>query len=496
MKRYFGIIAAGVIVLIVLFALSAAGTVTLDRPPEDEYMPNRSSYNTGATGTRAFYQLLEEFGFRVERWRENYKNLNLGGSKAKDAALIIVGPYKDYASKKERTELQRWVADGGQLLIVSRAPGSQFGNAVETVNRKASYEFKGNKPEDFIEPNSDILISQPTGLTKNLRGIAISKLAARLKFSRQEKFSKPNDEDIEVDSSDDEESEPPPVALPTPKATPKVALVAAPDSLPTPKPIPTPMPKSTPTPVPGAVAEGVPDGVKVITKELDLFSLSAPVVHLGDSEGAVLAECAYGKGRVIFLSDPFVVANNGIRQGSNVNLAVNLIEALGGQQRKIFFDEYHHGFQSQSNSMMTYFRGTAVPLIFAQLCLVALLLTFSYGKRFARPLPMPMPDRHSPLEFVGSMASLQKSANAHDLALENIYPRFKTRLCRKLGLPSSASTQAIVAGLKRRTPIKDSEVELMRMFNESEAVLKGEAINDQELISLVATMRKISAELK
>ena len=487
MKRYFGIIATFGIVLIVLFALSAAGTVTLDRPHEDEFVPNRSSYNTGATGTHAFYQLLAESGYQVERWRESYNNLNRAGSKAKDASLIIVGPYSDLVTKKEKNEMYQWVADGGQLLVVSRSPEGQFGKSVATASRENSYELKGKKPEDLVDPNSNILISQPTELTKNLRGLAISKLAARLKFNRNTIVTEPEEENF----WDDETSTPPPVQLPTPapKMSPKSA---ANTPLPTPKP--TPMPKvpdvnATPSP-------GIPGGVPGSFIVDHLKTLSAPVVHLGDSEGAVLAECTYGKGRVIFLSDPFVIANNGIRQGSNLNLAMNLVNTLGGNQRKIFFDEYHHGFQSQSNSMMTYFRGTAVPIIFAQLCFVALLLTFSYGKRFARPLPMPIPDRHSPLEFVGSMASLQKSANAHDLALENIYPRFKTRLCRKLGLPGSASTQAIVAGLKRRTQIKDSEVELMRMFNESEAILKGDSVNDHQLVELIATMRRISAEIK
>ena len=486
MKRYFGIIATVGIVLIVLFALSAAGTVTLDRPPEDEYMPNRSSYNTGTTGTRAFYQLLEESGYRVERWRENYKNLNRVGSNAKDASLIIVGPYNsyDWAMKKERTELHQWVADGGQLLIISRSPQTQFGDSVAVSSKENGYELKGNKPEDLVEPNSNILISQPTGLTKNLRGLAISKLAARLTFKRNTVVIEPDEEDF----WDDETSTPPPVQLPTP--APKISSKPASD-IPLPPPKATPSPNKMPIVVEGT-QNGVPGGVIINASE----KLAAPVVHLGDSDGAVLAECAYGKGRVIFLSDPFVIANNGIRQGSNLNLAMNLIEALGGNQRKIFFDEFHHGFQSQGSSILTYFRGTSVPLIFAQLCLVALLLTFSYGKRFARPLPMPIPDRHSPLEFVGSMASLQKSANAHDLALENIYPRFKTRLCRKLGLPGSASTQAIVAGLKRRTQVKDSEVELMRLFIESEAVLKGNSVNDQQLVELIATMRRISAEIK
>jgi hypothetical protein len=224
--------------------------------------------------------------------------------------------------------------------------------------------------------------------------------------------------------------------------------------------------------------------------------LAAPVVHLGDSKGAVLADFAYGAGRVLILSDPFVLANNGVAQGANLQLALNLVNALGGAQQTIFFDEYHHGYHSQGNALMNYFRGTPVPWLFAQLLFVALFVAYSYGKRFARPLPMPHADRHSPLEFVGSMASLQQAAQARDLALENIYPRFKNRLCRTLGLPATAAPQAIIARLRRRVATRESEVELLRVFTESERALQGDKLDDQRLIELVAAMRRIAAQLK
>ena len=241
--------------------------------------------------------------------------------------------------------------------------------------------------------------------------------------------------------------------------------------------------------------DGIPAGVAAPQGEVS-ENLAAPVVHLGDKEGAVLVDFTYGKGRVIFLADPFVIANNGLAQGANLNLAINLVNAAGGGRQKIFIDEYHHGYHSQGNALANYFRGTPVPWIFLQLLFVAGLMAYSYGKRFARPLPLPVPDRNSPLEFVGSMASLQQAAQARDLALENIYPRFKNRLCRKLGLSISAAPQTIVAALKRRGQSTESEVELMRTFSDSENALNGEPLDDQRLIDLVAAMRRISSHLK
>ena len=461
MKRYFGIITTAGLVLVVLIALNAAGTITLDRPQEDEYLPIRSSYNAGPTGTRAVYQLLEESGYNVARWRESYKNLNLAGSDAKGASLIVVGPFplRTVIENDESAALRQWVAKGGKLLVVSRNPRAQFRDnyihaqvpTPATVNASAKDNNATTPP---VEEKSDLLIAQPTELTRNVRGLVISKWASRLSFH-------PAVTSAEKAEEKDEEAD---------------------DESPASSPTPTPTEDAAPLP-PGVSSEPYGD-------------LSTPVVHLGDSKGAVLAEFAYGEGRLIFLSDPFVMANNGIARGANLNLTLNLIEALGGAGQKIFFDEYHHGYHSQGNALMNYFRGTPVPWMFAQLLFVAALIAYSYGKRFARPLPLPQADRHSPLEFVSSMANLQQTAQARDLALENIYPRFKMRLCRTLGLPATATPSSIIARLQRRVQTTESEVELLRFFRESERALQGERLDDQRLIELVATMRRIAAQLK
>ena len=62
MRRYFAGAVTIIIVIAVLVGLSAAGAIEFDRPIENEFAPNRSTYNSGQTGTRAVYQLLEESG--------------------------------------------------------------------------------------------------------------------------------------------------------------------------------------------------------------------------------------------------------------------------------------------------------------------------------------------------------------------------------------------------------------------------------------------------
>jgi hypothetical protein len=250
----------------------------------------------------------------------------------------------------------------------------------------------------------------------------------------------------------------------------------------------TPEPAATPSPSETA-SESEED------EELLLY---APVIHLGDKDGAILADFVYGKGRVIFLSDPFAIANNGVARGSNLELALNIVNSLGTGEnngaRRIYFDEFHHGYRSENNPLVNYFRGTPMPWVLLQGLILSLLIIFTYGRRFARPLPLARVDRHSPLEFVSSMANLQRVARARDLAIENIYSRFKTHLCRRLGLSSRASAEEIMMSMRRqRSPL--SEIEVRQALSDGELVMRGEEIDDSHLVKIVVRMRRIIAQL-
>lgn len=459
MRRYFGIIISIVLALAVIVGLSAVGNLEFDRKYESELEPVRSSYNPGPTGTRAFYQLLEESGASVARWRDGYASL---AGKAGNGMLVIVGPFQreNWVASDEAIALQKWIADGGNALIISRFPRAEFGDPMLQAQIIAKEPNWSAPPELLVDPQGDELISQPTELTKDVRGLALSVLAARMRFEPPE-------------ISEDEEETPTPTPTPTPVPTPTE----------------TPVPASTPTSTEDAESQ---------SEEAEPF-LYAPVIHLGDKDGAVLADFQFGKGRVVFLSDPFVVANNGIARGANLTLTMNLVRTLSagenGGQRKIFFDEFHHGYRVQSNLLVSYVRGTPMPWLLLQGMLLGLLIVYSFGKRFARPLPLPTVDRHSPLEFVGSMANLQQTARARDLALENIYPRFKAQLCRRLGLSSRARTDEIIASLRRQR-LLISEIELRQTLSDAEVTLAGEKIDDAQLVTLVARMRRIVAQIK
>jgi hypothetical protein len=384
----------------------------------------------------------------VARWRKSYSQLH---AEAQDATLVIVGPFQ-YGLKlpdDETVALQAWISSGGQALIISRTPIEQFPDRQIHSYGPAKFPDLQAPPEQFVDEKSDGLIAQPTDLTRNVRGLALSGFASRMKFHPPDGAA-----DGTADGTAGSARE---------------------------------------EPTSGQGRSGQPGGAKGKAEEYSPATLDAPVIHLGDEDGAALADFEYGDGRVIFLSDPFAVANNGIARGANLTLALNIMRSMGAPNRRILFDEFHHGYHSESNPLVNYFRGTPVPWLLLQGLGLSLLIIYTYGRRFARPLPLPQSDRHSPLEFVGSMANLQQVAQARELALENIYPRFKANLCRRLGLSSRATKDEIIAiARRRRLPI--SEIELRQTLSDAELTLAGELIDDARLLALVARMRRIISQ--
>jgi hypothetical protein len=122
----------------------------------------------------------------------------------------------------------------------------------------------------------------------------------------------------------------------------------------------------------------------------------APVVHIADKDGALLVDYAYAEGRVVILSDPYIVSNGGIRLSDNLQLALNTV---AGRDGLIAFDEYHQGKGISQNAFASYFAGTPALAIAAQVILVVLLILWTNARRFGRPLPLPHVDRRSSLEF-------------------------------------------------------------------------------------------------
>ena len=455
MRQRLIIIITLIIVVTVLVLLNAASYVKVEPTADSEAAPDRSTFNAGATGTRALYDFLHESGYQVARWRESTASL-LSFNGPKPATIVVVGNTRIPFSKAESKELLRWVETGGRLVIIDRTPDE---NLLPAPGEWTLHTFPMNfpwpelNPNDFEQMTRDIkpvTPSQTTLLARNVDQIMPSRFAGAIAIglrnnSKTGKKPGSSHRSQSKGSRDDDDDEEDPIAIPSPQ-------------------------------------------IEVSNNQTK--SSPAPVTTFSNDRGALLVDYPHGKGRIVLLSDPYIVANNGINRADNLQLAINVIMGPGGLAA---FDEFHQGHAYTQNALIQYFEGTPVLAICGQLALIGLAIIWSRGTRFVRPLPLPHVDRRSSLEFVASMAELQQRAKAHDLALENIYARVRRVLVRHAGLNNSSPRSEIAARVASRSKINQQQLE--SLMRSCEDTINGAPTTGRETLQLVKRLREIESKL-
>jgi hypothetical protein len=449
MKQKFLIFLVLIFLVLLLAGLNAATYVQKEKTPDTEFAPNRSTYNPGSTGTQAFYALLSETGRNVTRWQTSLETLR-SDPKNRPAVFVMIGPFRRALSEEEETNLMEWVSSGGTLILIDRDPSADL---MTTTSRWKLSVLPQVSPDVYVVDAADQkqMTAErsaqkpvvPSHVSRGVNAIQASRFASSIKLDR---LSEGPDESMLNMSGQITE---------------------------------------TPSPAPD---DFEPDDLGGLADEV---SFQAPVVHIGEPDKYTLVEAPFSQGRVIVLSDPYIVSNNGINLVDNAQLAINLVTSSAGI---IAFDEYHHGYGANNNRFFQYFEGTPVIAIFLQCGLVVALMFFSQSRRFARPIPEAEPDRLSKLEYVSAMAELQQRTRAYDLAIENIYTDFRRRASALVGLDNTTSTRKEIAGrIGERIRADAREVEDL-MF-QCEDVIHGEPIGKKDTVLLIERLRDLENKL-
>jgi hypothetical protein len=342
--------------------------------------------------------------------------------------------------------LRDWVSAGGRLVIIDRklnnlAPQSAGWRILASALEMPSLDVDPANSSQMTEDVKAVQPVQPTVLTTSVQSVLPSRYASRLRV---------------LPPSEEESSDSGPLGGVGPQ----------PSYRPT-RPLTDEPPRA------------------VVTS-----SSPAPIVHIGDSNGALLVDYSFGLGKVVILSDPYIVTNSGIKLNDNLQLAINTITARDGV---IAFDEYHQGRGVTENAFAAYFAGTPVLEFAGQIILLALIMLWTNARRFGRPLPLAQVDRRSSLEFVASMAELQERSRAFDLAIENIYSRTRRVLARYAGLDYNSSRSEIATRIAARSSIDGHKLEtLMRQCEEA---INGAPITSRQSIDLVRRLREVERDL-
>lgn len=429
MRQRLTIILTFVVIIGLLVLINAVTYVKKDDIHDMEMAPNRSTYHSGPTGTRALHDFLNESGYKVIRWRESpEKLLNDSGSLIR--TFVVVGETQVPFTEDEATVLHQWVAMGGRFVFINRAISTQLvpksgGWGVDA--RMIDFPGLDVDPAAATQMTANVTALnavQPTVLTRDIEAVMPSRFASRLRVVAPTEESQEEDPDLAV--------------------------------------------------------------------EMEQYSAASrsPIVHIADKGGALLVDYSYGLGRIVVLSDPYIVSNGGIKLNDNLQLAINMLVDNDGL---IAFDEYHQGRGISRNALVGYFEGTPVIAFAAQIVLLILLVLWTNGRRFGRPLPLPKVDRRSSLEFVASMAELQERSRAFDLAIENIYTRTRRVLARYAGLDYNSPRSQIAERVAARSTIDRHKLEtLMRQCEEA---INGEPINWRQSIDLVRRLREVERDL-
>lgn len=492
MKQKLFVFLAIFFLIIAIIGLNAVSYTQKDELPDSEEFPNRSTYNTGATGTRAFYELLEETGRKVIRRRESF--LSLTQEKNKINTLVIFGDQKSDIEKKEIEQLFKWVTAGGRLILIDRTP------AEEVLKSTANYRIVATPAKDLpfgVDPSNvkamtDKTVAakplQPTILTRNVNAVQPSRFASTATFEYYGYEEPPPraapsatvKPDFRLQGKFRLQDEPPPPPRPKPTATAPIEIRT--DKLPT----PLPAPQTSPFPV--IEQRQNPAGIK---DKVETVALDAPFAHLSNGSKNILIDFPYGEGKIIWLTDPYIVSNAGIEIVDNLQLAVNLVSVNDGT---IAFDEYHQGYGEGETRLMQYFAGTPVIPIIGQICLLLFLIFLSQSRRFARALPETTPSRLSKLEYVSAFAELQRRTKAYDLAMENIYSEFRRKAARLFGTDNFTITHKELAKLISERG-KFNELEIYNLIKRCEEIIQGDATNKKEVLHLTTRIREIEEAL-
>jgi len=165
---------------------------------------------------------------------------------------------------------------------------------------------------------------------------------------------------------------------------------------------------------------------------------AAQLALYGDADGATVVAWRMGAGEILWWAGATPLTNAGLRRAGNLQLFLNTVS--NPAPLTVYWDEYFHG---QRASLWSYFQGTPVPWGILQTFVITLAILFTYSRR-SGPIVRPAPvSRLSPLEFVDTVGALYQSARAGSVAVAVSYRRLRLQVSQRMGLPSSASDQAL-----------------------------------------------------
>jgi len=178
------------------------------------------------------------------------------------------------------------------------------------------------------------------------------------------------------------------------------------------------------------------------------------IVLLAVDSAPVLVTFRQGQGRVILASFTHPLTNAGLKESGNPELILNLL-TLAGQNKNIWFDEWHHG-EGQHKKIVgpqDWLRYTPAGRALLFTVVVVFMALLLQGRGFGRPVPLPQDTvRRTSLEYITALANLSRRAGHRSEVLRQYHESLKHHLARRYRLNPSMPDDEYVTQLAKYHP--------------------------------------------
>jgi len=201
----------------------------------------------------------------------------------------------------------------------------------------------------------------------------------------------------------------------------------------------------------------------------------------------VLVSFEQGKGRVILGTVTQAFTNSGLKQAGNPELVLNIL-ALAKNKGTVWFDEWHHGVQGNSQILgpTDFLQRTPVGHALLFITVAVFLVLLMQGRGFGRPVPLPQEiKRRAAIEHVTGIANLSRRAGHRQTVLLSYHQQIKRKLGHRYRLDPGMDDEAYVQQLAGYNPSleKNGLLNLLKR-------LKRKNVSETEMVHLAVEASK------
>jgi hypothetical protein len=198
-----------------------------------------------------------------------------------------------------------------------------------------------------------------------------------------------------------------------------------------------------------------------------------------------------GKGRVLVLADPSLLTRRGLLRDDNALFMVQVL-SLHAQKGEVYFDEYHHGFQS-AGGFWGYLAHHGQQSVGLPLLLAAGAGVWLWAVRLGPAVPTPPPAGADAVDYASALARLYQQTRARRLLGRTLARGFLDRLRHHLHLRRTALPVEVLAAWGQQHPGPTVQ-RLHRLLDGVNELQRGE-VAEQQLLSWARAFDQFQVEV-